>query len=75
MNLLKKIRTENHLTQTEMGKKLGVHAQLISDIETGKLEIRDKHLPKIKKVFGKEFAEKIVKQKVHNYKIFLQGML
>lgn len=64
-----------NLTQAEMGKKLGIQAQLISDIETEKIEVRDKYLPKIKKAFGSEIAQKIVQQKVRNYKAFLKSLI
>lgn len=68
MNLLMKLRTEKNMTQAQFAKYLGLKTgQTISDIECGKIEVRDKHIKMISKKLGKDVARKIAKQKHRNY--------
>lgn len=76
MNLLMKLRSEKKMTQAQFAKYLGLKTgQTISDIECGKIEVRDKHLKTISKKLGKDVAAKIARQKIRNYRKMLESFI
>jgi transcriptional regulator with XRE-family HTH domain len=52
MILLKQLREEHNLTQSQMAEKIGYSQQSISFIENGKRSPSTKQLKKISKIFG-----------------------
>ena len=52
-NEIKKCRLEKDLTQYKLGSLTGLHQERISEIETGKLNVRLGNLLKVLAVFGK----------------------
>jgi transcriptional regulator with XRE-family HTH domain len=68
---IRKLRTENGLTLTQLGAKLGIDSGALSKIETGKKEFDEKCLGKLAKAFnldieklkveyfGEQFAKKM----------------
>ena len=52
MNRLKSYRVKNNLTQAELGKRIGVSDQYISDVENSKYPISDKIALKCAVYFG-----------------------
>lgn len=76
MNIILKLRTQKRMTQRQFAKFLGLKTgQTVSDIETSKVEVRDKHLPVISKKLGRDVASKILKQKVRNYRMRLEAII
>ena len=53
---LKKIRKDLKLTQTEFGKKIGITAAAISDIEKGRRKLTDRNTSFICEKFGINFS-------------------
>ena len=68
---IRKLRTENGLTLTQLGAKLGIDSGALSKIETGKKEFDEKCLDNLAKAFnldieklkveyfGEQFAKKM----------------
>ncbi|PSL50322.1 helix-turn-helix protein [Chitinophaga niastensis] len=48
---IRKLRTDNNLTLTQLGAKLNIDSGALSKIETGKKQLDEKVLPKLAKVF------------------------
>ncbi len=69
---IKKLRTNNNLTLTQLAAKLGLDSANLSKIENGKRELDEKRLPKLAEVFdldieylkieyfGDKFAKKMI---------------
>ena len=57
MNILRKIRKENRLTQEAIGQKVGLTRQSIISIELGRTEPSLKTAYKLAKVFGMTIEE------------------
>jgi transcriptional regulator with XRE-family HTH domain len=49
---VRKLRTENNLTLTQLGAKLGIDSGALSKIETGKKDFDETCLPKLAKEFN-----------------------
>ncbi len=49
---IRKLRTQNHLTLTQLGAKLGIDSGALSKIETGKKEFDPVFLSKLAKAFN-----------------------
>lgn len=49
---IRKLRTQNGLTLTQLGAKLGIDSGALSKIETGKKEFDETCLPKLAKAFN-----------------------
>lgn len=76
MNLLMKLRNERKMTQAQFAKYLGLKTgQTISDIECGKIDVRDKHLKMISKKLGKDIAIRIAREKIRNYRKMLESFI
>jgi transcriptional regulator with XRE-family HTH domain len=68
---IRKLRTENDLTLTQLGAKLGIDSGALSKIETGKKEFDEKYLDNLANAFhldieklkveyfGEQFAKKM----------------
>ena len=54
---IRKLRTENGLTLTQLGAKLGIDSGALSKIETGKKEFDEKCLEKLADTFGLDIEE------------------
>lgn len=52
MNRLKELRAQKGLTQDELGKKLNVRSNTISNYEIGERNISIKNLIKMRELFG-----------------------
>ena len=48
---LRRLRTENNFTLTQLGAQLGIDSGALSKIETGKKRLDEKTLPKMAKIF------------------------
>ena len=49
---IRKLRTENGLTLTQLGAKLGIDSGALSKIETGKKEFDEKYLSNLANTFN-----------------------
>lgn len=54
---IRKLRTEQNMTLTQLGAKIGVDSGALSKIETGKKRLDEKALPKIAKLFKLNLSE------------------
>ncbi len=54
---IRKLRTENNLTLTQLGARIGVDSGALSKIETGKKRLDEKALPKLAKLFKLNLSE------------------
>lgn len=54
---IKRLRTENNLTLTQLGAKLGVDSGALSKIENGKKKIDERILPKLANSFKLNLSE------------------
>ena len=54
---IRKLRTENKLTLTQLAYKLDLDAANLSKIENGKRDFDKKRLPKLAETFGLDFDE------------------
>lgn len=54
---IKKMRTENGFTLTQLGAKLGLDSANLSKIENGKREFDEKRLIQLSEVFGLNFEQ------------------
>jgi transcriptional regulator with XRE-family HTH domain len=54
---IRKLRTENNMTLTQLGAKIGIDSGALSKIETGKKRLDEKALPKLAKLFKLNLSE------------------
>lgn len=54
---IRKLRTEQNMTLTQLGAKIGVDSGALSKIETGKKRLDEKALPKLAKLFRLNLSE------------------
>ncbi|MBB6003666.1 helix-turn-helix domain-containing protein [Arcicella rosea] len=54
---IRKLRTKNNFTLTQLGAKLGIDSGALSKIETGKKEFDEKCLVKLSYIFGLDIED------------------
>lgn len=54
---IRKLRTQNNFTLTQLGAKLGIDSGALSKIETGKKEFDERCLVKLANTFGLDIEE------------------
>lgn len=69
-----KLRIEKDMTQEQFAKLLNLSTgQQVSDWERGKIEVSDKKIKIVAKIFGKEVAKKIIRNKIKRYQTELEN--